>query len=172
MKWSCHHTLSCQWESEGWKPYKIGKQTRATTAKRTRLVTDKNVNEILIWLGYFCTTHENNFYSSINDDALTKGESSTRFFNKFQGKNERSTEVPWTKASEHEARVPFQMCFKQAGLAISFGRLNFCWPLPAQSFLASGLVEIYDQVFCSLLDRYVFGSGASPSMRGGVGVSV
>jgi hypothetical protein len=34
------------------------------------------------------------------------------------------------------------------------------WSSPAQSFLASGLVEIYDQHFCSLLDMHVFRSGA------------
>jgi hypothetical protein len=38
---------------------------------------------------------------------------------------------------------------------------------PAQSFLTSGLVEIYDQYFCSLLDVYMFGSGASSPMKGG-----
>jgi hypothetical protein len=60
----------------------------------------------------------------------------------------------------------------RAGLAISGGQLNFCWPSPAQSFLVSRLVEIYDQVFCSLLNMYVFARGASPSMKGGVDLSV
>jgi hypothetical protein len=36
-----------------------------------------------------------------------------------------------------------------------------CWPLPAQAFLASDVVEIYDQDFCSLLDMYVLRSGVS-----------
>jgi hypothetical protein len=31
-------------------------------------------------------------------------------------------------------------------------RLNFYWSSPAQPFLASCLVEIHDQYFCSLLD--------------------
>jgi hypothetical protein len=53
----------------------------------------------------------------------------------------------------------------------SVGRLNCCWPSPAQSFLASGLVEIYEQDFCSPLDMYVFRNGASSLMRGGVGLS-
>jgi hypothetical protein len=51
-------------------------------------------------------------------------------------------------------------------------QLNCCRPLPAQSFLASGLVHIYDQDFCSLLGIYVFSSGASSLMREGVGFSV
>jgi hypothetical protein len=37
------------------------------------------------------------------------------------------------------------------------GRLNCCCPSSAQSFLASGLVETFDQdLFFSLLDIYVF----------------
>jgi hypothetical protein len=43
---------------------------------------------------------------------------------------------------------------------LSVGRSNCCWSSPAQSFLASGLVEIYDQGFCSLQKLYVFRSGA------------
>jgi hypothetical protein len=39
-------------------------------------------------------------------------------------------------------------------------RLNCCWSLPVKSFLASGLIEIYEQDFCSVLDMYVFRSGA------------
>jgi hypothetical protein len=31
----------------------------------------------------------------------------------------------------------------------SAGQLNCCWPSPAQSFLASSVVEIHDQDFCS-----------------------
>jgi hypothetical protein len=45
------------------------------------------------------------------------------------------------------------------------GWLNCCWVSPAQSFLAAGLVQIYDQ------DLYVSKSGASSSKRGGVGFS-
>jgi hypothetical protein len=36
------------------------------------------------------------------------------------------------------------------------GRINYCWSSPAQTFLASGLLETFDKVFCSLLDMYVF----------------
>jgi hypothetical protein len=46
-------------------------------------------------------------------------------------------------------------------------RLNCCWSSPAQPFLASSLVETYDEVFCSLLDMYVFRGGAYSSTRGG-----
>jgi hypothetical protein len=42
---------------------------------------------------------------------------------------------------------------------LSVGRLICCWASPAQSFLASDLVAIYDQDFCSLLDMYGFRSG-------------
>jgi hypothetical protein len=42
-------------------------------------------------------------------------------------------------------------------------RLNCCWPSPAQSFLAPRLVKIYYRDFCSLLDVYVFRSGALSS---------
>jgi hypothetical protein len=40
-------------------------------------------------------------------------------------------------------------------ITMSVGQLNCCWPSPAQSFLASGLVETFDQDFF-LLDMYVF----------------
>jgi hypothetical protein len=40
----------------------------------------------------------------------------------------------------------------------------------ASTFLTSGLLEIYDQDFCSLLDMYVFRNGASSSTKGGVGL--
>jgi hypothetical protein len=36
------------------------------------------------------------------------------------------------------------------------GRLNCCWSSLPQSFLASDLVEIHDQDFCSLLHMYGF----------------
>jgi hypothetical protein len=52
------------------------------------------------------------------------------------------------------------------------GRLNNCLFSPAQSFLASGLLEIHDQDFCSLLDMYLFRNGASSSAKEGVGLSV
>jgi hypothetical protein len=52
------------------------------------------------------------------------------------------------------------------------GRLNCCWSWPAQSSLVSGLLEIHDQEFCSLLDMYMFRSGPSNSMRGSVGLSL
>jgi hypothetical protein len=52
------------------------------------------------------------------------------------------------------------------------GRLNSCWSSPAQSSLTSGLVEVYDQDFYSLLDVYEFRNGASYSTRGWVGVSM
>jgi hypothetical protein len=39
------------------------------------------------------------------------------------------------------------------------GRLNCYWPSPAQAFLASGLVETFDQDFCYLLDLYMFRNG-------------
>jgi hypothetical protein len=51
-------------------------------------------------------------------------------------------------------------------------RLTGCWPSPAQSFLASGLVEIYDELVCSLLDMYVVRGGAYSLTREGVGLSV
>jgi hypothetical protein len=54
----------------------------------------------------------------------------------------------------------------------AFGRVHCCWPSPAESFLALGLLEIYDQDFFSILDMYVFRNGASFSMRGEVGLSV
>jgi hypothetical protein len=41
-------------------------------------------------------------------------------------------------------------------------------PSPAQSFLASALVEIYEQDFCSVLYMYMLRNGASSLMRGGV----
>jgi hypothetical protein len=34
--------------------------------------------------------------------------------------------------------------------------LNCCWSSPAQSFLASGLVQTFDQDFFSVLDMYMF----------------
>jgi hypothetical protein len=46
-------------------------------------------------------------------------------------------------------------------------RLNFCWPSPAQLSLVSGIVEIYDQDFRSLLDMYVSRSAAFSSTREG-----
>jgi hypothetical protein len=46
-------------------------------------------------------------------------------------------------------------------------RLNCCWHSSAQSFFVSGLVEIYDQEFCSLLCVYVFRNGASSSTKEG-----
>jgi hypothetical protein len=49
------------------------------------------------------------------------------------------------------------------GLVPQVCRLNYCWPSPAQLFLASGLVEIYDQDSCSLLDMYVLRNG--PPLR-------
>jgi hypothetical protein len=51
---------------------------------------------------------------------------------------------------------------------LSVGLLNCCWSSPAQSVLASGLVEIYDQDLYSLLDMYVYRSGASSSTKGEV----
>jgi hypothetical protein len=51
------------------------------------------------------------------------------------------------------------------------GRLYCCWPSPAQSLLASSLVDIYEQDLCSLLDMSVFRSAVSFSTRGGVGFS-
>jgi hypothetical protein len=50
--------------------------------------------------------------------------------------------------------------------------LNCCWSLPAQSFLASGLIVINDQDLCSLLDMSVFSSGTFSLMKEGVGFSV
>jgi hypothetical protein len=49
----------------------------------------------------------------------------------------------------------------------SVGQSNCCWSSPAQSFLASDLVEIYDKEFCSILHMYVFTSEASSSTKGG-----
>jgi hypothetical protein len=57
-------------------------------------------------------------------------------------------------------RLPFSACTWQPVY-----RLNYCWSSPAQSFLVSGLVEIYDQDLCSSLDMYVFRSRASSSTR-------
>jgi hypothetical protein len=54
----------------------------------------------------------------------------------------------------------------------TFGKLNCYWSSPAQSYLTLGIVEIYDQDFCSLLDMYIFRSLASSTMRDGVGLSV
>jgi hypothetical protein len=54
----------------------------------------------------------------------------------------------------------------------SVGQLNCCLSSPAQSFLSSGLVEIYDQDVCFFLYIYVFRSGDSSSMRRGVGLAV
>jgi hypothetical protein len=48
---------------------------------------------------------------------------------------------------------------------IVVGLSNSFWSSPAQSFLASGLVEIYNQDFCSLRDMYMFWNGASSSTR-------
>jgi hypothetical protein len=53
----------------------------------------------------------------------------------------------------------------------SVGRLNCCRPSPAKSLLASSLVEIHDEGFCSLRDMNVFRSEASSSTRGGVHLS-
>jgi hypothetical protein len=46
------------------------------------------------------------------------------------------------------------------------GRLNCIWPSPAQLFVASGLIEIHDQDFCSLLDMYVFEKWGLPFDEG------
>jgi hypothetical protein len=55
---------------------------------------------------------------------------------------------------------------------MSVCRRNCCSSSPAQSFLASGFVEIYGLDFASLLHMYVIINGASPSTRGEVDLSV
>jgi hypothetical protein len=55
-------------------------------------------------------------------------------------------------------------------LGRSVGLINCCRPCPAQPFLVSGIVKIYDQDFHSLLDMYVFTIGASSSTRAWVGL--
>jgi hypothetical protein len=55
----------------------------------------------------------------------------------------------------------------------SVSRLNCCWSSPAQSFLASGLVETFDQDFLSLSWTCTcLRNGASSRTSGGVGLSV
>jgi hypothetical protein len=62
--------------------------------------------------------------------------------------------------------VPYSLTAQRASR--TFGRLNCCWSSPEQSFLVLGPVWIHDQKCCSLLDVYVFRSGASTSTSVGV----
>jgi hypothetical protein len=49
------------------------------------------------------------------------------------------------------------------------GQSNCCWPSPAQSFLASSLIKIYEQDFCSLL-RHVCVLKVGPPLGWGEGL--
>jgi hypothetical protein len=63
-----------------WEPLQRTEHIAATETK--------DVNEILIWLSYFCTARTNQFYI-INLCSLTMGKTIIRFFKKFYGEGWR-----------------------------------------------------------------------------------
>jgi hypothetical protein len=82
--------------------------------------------------------------------------------------------LKWGLLFDERRRLATTVIRSRLSLYNNVGSLNCFWSSPAQPFLASSLVEIYDQDFCSLLDVYAFSlqSGVSSSTRGGVVFSV